>query len=70
MVTLVLFTASFSAQADELVSKTETDDNNTDKPDIGFLEFLGEWETPSGEWIDPNQLDARITLEKEKEQQK
>ena len=26
-------------------------------PDMDFLEFLGEWETEQGEWIDPETLD-------------
>lgn len=30
-------------------------------PSVEFLEFLGQWETPDGEWIDPmalKELDA------------
>ena len=27
------------------------------KPSIEFLEFLGEWETNEGEWIDPIELE-------------
>lgn len=38
-------------------------------PDIGFLEFLGEWETEAGEWIDPNQLEARMASLKAAEQE-
>jgi hypothetical protein len=25
-------------------------------PDLEFIEFLGQWETDEGEWIDPNSL--------------
>lgn len=28
-----------------------------DSPAIDFLEFLGEWETSDGEWLDPNELE-------------
>lgn len=28
----------------------------TQKPDLEFLEFLGSFETKSGEWIDPTEL--------------
>lgn len=27
-------------------------------PDMALLEFLGEWETPDGEWIDPVELET------------
>jgi len=27
-----------------------------DAPSMALLEFLGEWETPEGEWIDPTEL--------------
>ena len=66
---MVFFVVSFPVQAEELVSKAEPENNNKDRPGIGFLEFLGEWETDSGEWIDPNQLQTRTTSENEKEQQ-
>lgn len=28
-----------------------------DEVDLDLLEFLGEWETDEGEWVDPEQLD-------------
>ena len=33
-------------------------DNETadDKSTIDLIEFLGDWETADGEWIDPNEL--------------
>ena len=47
---------------------------NTEAPSLEFLEFLGDWETDDGEWIDPEELE-QITLtdqeqEVEDEQQK
>ena len=34
-------------------------DNETvaDTSDIDFIEFLGNWETADGEWVDPNELE-------------
>ena len=29
----------------------------TDTPDIELLEFLGEWATADGEWLDPDALE-------------
>ena len=34
---------------------------------IEFIEFLGEWETSDGEWIDPSELGKDIYAELEKE---
>lgn len=33
-------------------------DNETvpDTSDIDFIEFLGNWETADGDWVDPNEL--------------
>jgi len=31
-------------------------EQNEDVPDLGFLEFLGQFETDAGEWIDPDSL--------------
>lgn len=27
-----------------------------DTSDVDFIEFLGNWETADGEWVDPNEL--------------
>ncbi len=34
--------------------------NTTELPSIDFLEFLGEWETEEGEWIDPLELEGEV----------
>lgn len=65
----VFVVASFSIQAEELVRKAEPESRVKDKPDIGFLEFLGEWETDSGDWVDPNQLEERVASANKKEQE-
>ena len=30
---------------------------NIETPSLEFLEFLGDWETDDGEWIDPEELE-------------
>ena len=34
--------------------------STTESPSIDFLEFLGEWETEDGEWIDPVELENEV----------
>ena len=31
--------------------------NEESEPDMALLEFLGEWETEDGEWLDPTSLE-------------
>ncbi|MBF8269099.1 MAG: hypothetical protein HW386_808 [Gammaproteobacteria bacterium] len=33
------------------------DEPVTEEPAPDFIEFLGEWETADGEWVDPNELE-------------
>lgn len=35
--------------------------NNEQMPSMDFIEFLGEWETEQGEWIDPVDLENEET---------
>jgi hypothetical protein len=37
-----------------LQAETQEDD---EAPSLELLEFLGEWETSDGEWIDPEELE-------------
>jgi len=38
-----------------------TEDSEQDAaPDIELLEFLGEWEDPQGNWLDPVQFDQAL----------
>ncbi len=46
---LVLTLCVFSVQAKAL--------NEEQEPDMELLEFLGEWETEDGEWLDPTSLE-------------
>ena len=40
-------------------------DDDASMPSMELLEFLGEWETEDGEWIDPILLDAMLVSEQE-----
>ncbi len=39
-----------------------------DAATLEFLEFLGEWETEDGEWVDPEELDQIETIDQEQEE--
>ncbi len=39
------------------------DRESAEVPSIDFLEFLGEWQTSDGEWIDPNELNDEVYAE-------
>ncbi len=41
-------------------------ETGTEIPSIEFLEFLGEWETDDGRWIDPEELDQMSLPDTEK----
>lgn len=40
---------------------------NTEMPSLEFLEFLGDWETDDGEWIDPEELEQIALTDQEQE---
>ena len=47
LILMILFSPLIQAQTQE----------NDDTPSLDLLEFLGEWETGDGEWLDPAQLE-------------
>lgn len=47
IILMILFSPLVQAQ-------TQEDD---DRPPLDLLEFLGEWETSDGEWLDPAKLE-------------
>ncbi len=49
-VMMLLLISQSTALAESRVSE--------DSPSLEFLEFLGEWETSDGEWIDPAMLES------------
>lgn len=38
-------------------TESSEDTEELDPISLEFLEFLGEWETADGKWLDPNELD-------------
>ncbi|MEE8259450.1 MAG: hypothetical protein V3R14_00475 [Nitrospinaceae bacterium] len=40
---------------------------NTEMPSLELLEFLGDWETEDGEWIDPEELEQIAITDQEQE---
>ena len=49
-VSLLAFMLHYSSM---VYAENETVDDTTT---IDFIEFLGDWETSDGEWVDPNEL--------------
>lgn len=50
-----------------LVAQARADTNASPPPDLELLEFLGQWQTPQGQWMDPTQFaDPAATHPKEK----
>ena len=54
MIVLSLFTSGARAAEDNL--ETEIEEQSSNLPDMEFLEFLGSFETDSGDWVDPTEL--------------
>lgn len=52
-VCLVLLSSISCIYAEELMNN----ETESTMPSMDFLEFLGEWETEQGEWIDPEILE-------------
>ena len=44
-----------------------TSRENSETPSLEFLEFLGDWETDDGEWIDPEELEQITLTDQEQE---
>lgn len=53
------------AQEPEQARKTSEE---SETPSLEFLEFLGDWETDDGEWIDPEELDKISLTDQEQEE--
>ena len=49
LVLILYYSSMVFAEENETVDDTST---------IEFIEFLGDWETADGEWVDPNELAA------------
>ena len=53
---IILSLLASGAKAAEDNSETEQNGQSSNSPDMEFLEFLGSFETDSGDWIDPTEL--------------
>jgi hypothetical protein len=40
---------------------------NIETPSLEFLEFLGDWETDDGEWIDPEELEQMVITDQDQQ---
>lgn len=60
----LLSTPAF-AQEPEQTRKTSEE---SETPSLEFLEFLGDWETEDGEWIDPEELDQIALTDSEQKE--
>ncbi len=63
---LLLGLLNFPAFAQE-PGQVREGSENTEMPSLEFLEFLGDWETDDGEWIDPEELEQIALDDQEQE---
>ncbi|GJL77368.1 MAG: hypothetical protein NPINA01_03570 [Nitrospinaceae bacterium] len=65
---LTILTASGKAQPPEPGEAIESQRKKAQEiPSLEFLEFLGEWETEDGRWIDPEELEKMSLPEPKRE---
>ena len=62
---LIVLPAVGLGQDQQQRSTTVVYDDDASMPSMELLEFLGEWETEDGEWIDPILLDEMLSPERE-----
>jgi hypothetical protein len=60
LATIILLNLVFAAVA------AAADEDSTDMPSMELLEFLGEFQTEDGEWIDPMELSDMERSEKQR----
>ncbi|VAX31929.1 hypothetical protein MNBD_NITROSPINAE05-380 [hydrothermal vent metagenome] len=66
---LILTTLSAPGLAQQTESEQtgkQQEEKGREIPTLEFLEFLGEWETEDGRWIDPEELDQMSMPDTEK----
>ena len=60
----LLSSPAFAQEPGQVRESTE----ESEMPSLEFLEFLGDWETEDGEWIDPEELEQiALTTQEQKE---
>ncbi len=53
----ILSAPGLAQQKEAEQTNTPIEETGREIPTLEFLEFLGEWETEDGRWIDPEELD-------------
>ncbi len=53
----ILSAPSLAQQKEAEQTNTPIEETGREIPTLEFLEFLGEWETEDGRWIDPEEID-------------
>ena len=68
--TVFIFTTLSATAQEQQTEPTQTgkqqDETSPEIPSLEFLEFLGEWETEDGRWIDPEEIDKMSLQDTEK----
>jgi len=68
--TVFILTILISPVQAQQMESTQTgkqpQETDPEAPSLEFLEFLGEWETDDGQWIDPEELDKMSLPDSEK----
>ncbi len=59
----LLSSPAFAQEPGQARESTE----DTEMPSLELLEFLGDWETDDGEWIDPEELEQIAITDQEPE---
>jgi hypothetical protein len=59
----LLSAPAFAQEPEQARKKVE----EAETPSLEFLEFLGDWETDDGEWIDPEELDQIALTDQDQE---
>lgn len=59
----LLSSPAFAQEPDPSRKSTE----ESEMPSLELLEFLGDWETDDGEWIDPEELEQITLTDQEQE---
>ena len=62
----ILSTPALAQQAESAQTSKRQQETGPENPSLEFLEFLGEWETEDGRWIDPEELDQMSLPDTEK----
>ena len=62
----ILSTPAQAQEAESAQPSKQRQETAPEIPSLDFLEFLGEWETEDGRWIDPEELDQMSLPDTEK----